>query len=135
MHFRNLLKIAAPLLLLIASSCIKSNNEDPAALSRNSVNVRQNPNPYYYQPPQSGYRPYVQSAAPPAQPYYQPPAYQAPQPYSPYGGPAASRFYSNPYAIPPSTKYQRYDADQYYVPPTRYNNVESPTTWSGSSGR
>lgn len=59
--------------------------------------------------------------APPAY-YYQ----QQPQAYPYYGQAPGSRFYSNPYAIPPSasTQYQYYDADQYYVPPTYQNNVE-----------
>jgi hypothetical protein len=38
----------------------------------------------------------------------------------------ASRFYSNPYAIPATSRYPQYDADQYYVPPTYYRNIEQP---------
>lgn len=70
---------------------------------------QQQPAPYYY-PPQQQQQPA----------YYQPaPRYQQPQ-----GG---SRYYSNPYAIPPSSQYPNYDADQYYVPPTYYNNIETPS--------
>lgn len=53
----------------------------------------------------------------PQQHQYAPPVYQAPQP--------GSRFYSNPYAIPPSPYYPNYDADQYYVPPAYYNGLEA----------
>ncbi len=65
--------------------------------------------------------------------YYRQPSYAPPQRYAPppqnsyYGGgnvTPGSRFYSNPYAIPPSTQYPYYDADQYYVPPTYYRNIE-----------
>lgn len=35
-----------------------------------------------------------------------------------------SRFYSNPYAIPASSQYMRYDTDQYYAPPLHSQNVE-----------
>lgn len=85
-----------------------------------------------YQPPQQyapqGYNPAPQQYA--AQPYqYQ----QQQQPYYPpqgYGQPsyqpaaAGSRFYSNPYAIPPTSSYPYYDADQYYVPPSYSANAE-----------
>lgn len=84
-------------------------------------------------PVRGSYRPHSTPAyrqAPPP-PYY----YQAqPQPYPYYGqANAGSRFYSNPYAIPPSasTQYQYYDADQYYVPPTYQNNVESQYDGNG----
>lgn len=123
MRLKNLSKRAiyffAFCFLLPLSACKIVPKEDDDQV-RNSINVRQNPNPYYYQqqqyqPPQYQPQPY----------YYYPPQPQYKQPYQqqPYGG-AGSRFYSNPYAIPPSPQYQQYDADQYYVPPTYYNNVE-----------
>jgi hypothetical protein len=53
------------------------------------------------------------------------PNYYYPSPYQ-QGGSPGSRFYSDPYAIPPANQYyQRYDMDQYYVPPNYYNNVEA----------
>lgn len=36
-----------------------------------------------------------------------------------------SRFYSNPYSIPASNRYMRYDTDQYYTPPINSQNVEA----------
>jgi hypothetical protein len=87
---------------------------------RNNLNSqpRQDPTNYYYQQPQ------VPNSYQQRQPYYY---QQQQQQYAPqnYGVPA-SRYYSNPYAIPPSNSYQRYDADQYYVPPNYYQNIESP---------
>jgi len=73
-------------------------------------------NQQYYQPPYQ-------------QPVYQQPQqyYQQPAPYySPYQNVApGSRFYSNPYAIPPAQySSPQYDSDQYYVPPTSYENIE-----------
>ena len=62
--------------------------------------------------------------------YYRQPAYPnyyQPQPYTqnPYqGNYGGSRYYSNPYAIPSQQSYPYYDGDQYYVPPTYYNNAE-----------
>jgi len=68
-----------------------------------------------------GQMPQPQYQAPyPAQ--YYPPSY-ASAPYQVYPN-AGSRFYSNPYAIPPSPYYQQYDADQYYVPPTYSYGME-----------
>lgn len=68
-----------------------------------------------------GQMPAAQYQAPyPAQ--YYPPSYSSP-PYQVYPN-AGSRFYSNPYAIPPSPYYQQYDADQYYVPPTYSYGME-----------
>ena len=79
--------------------------------------------------PQYGNQGYVPPAPRYQKPYYQQnPYYHTPQPQyrSPYqrGVVPGSRFYSNPYAIPPSNQYPQYDADQYYVPPTYYQNVE-----------
>lgn len=128
--------LASGLLLLVVSSCSKS---DPYLYDRTGFDrdarpvVAPNPNvktssPEYYQqqPPYgSGYQQAPQAYAPiPYQPQY--PAYGQPvypQQYPQQGG---SRYYSNPYAIPPSNNYypQRYDVDQYYVPPTYYNNIE-----------
>ena len=73
-----------------------------------------------YVPAQPRYQqqqPYYQQQ----QPYYQQQQYRSPYQQNVVPG---SRFYSNPYAIPPSTQYPQYDADQYYVPPTYYQNVE-----------
>lgn len=53
---------------------------------------------------------------------FYPPSYSSP-PYQVYPN-AGSRFYSNPYAIPPSPYYPQYDADQYYVPPTYAYGME-----------
>lgn len=129
--------LSSGLLLLVVSSCSKS---DPYLYDRTGFDrdarpvVAPNPNvktssPEYYQqqPPYgSGYQQAPQAYAPiPYQPQYpayaQPPVY--PQQYPQQGG---SRYYSNPYAISPSNNYypQRYDVDQYYVPPTYYNNIE-----------
>ena len=74
----------------------------------------------YTSPPASYYQQQQQYQAP--APYYQPPQQYQQQPYyTPQGG---SRFYSNPYAIPPSNYYPNYDADQYYVPPAYIQNNE-----------
>ena len=71
-------------------------------------------------------RPREDYYAPPPQQYYQPTSHyrQPPQPYW-QGGAPSSRYYENPYEIP-ATPYGQpyYDADQYYVPPTYYRNVE-----------
>ncbi len=61
----------------------------------------------------------------PQQQYY-PPNYASP-PYQVYPN-AGSRFYSNPYAIPPSPYYPQYDVDQYYVPPTYSYGMEQSGT-------
>jgi hypothetical protein len=101
-------------------------------------NSAQQRNQQYNQQPQ-----YQQPSAPPNQ-YYQSPQYApVPQqqyyqsqqvPYS-YGGAPASRFYSNPYDVQPMQQYRPYyDADQYYVPPTKYNNVELQPKASNGSG-
>lgn len=79
-------------------------------------------NPYGAPPQQYQQQPQQQYAPPPPQQYQ-----QVPYPASPYGQqvPPGSRYYSNPYAIPPSQQhYPNYDADQYYVPPAYFNNVE-----------
>ena len=70
--------------------------------------VRVAPDYYYRQPAQQN--------------YYQ----QQQQRYQPYNnqGYGGSRYYSNPYAMPPQGAYPNYDADQYYVPPTYYNNSD-----------
>jgi hypothetical protein len=69
--------------------------------------------------PNPGYPPQYQQQMP--QQYY-PPNYSSP-PYQVYPN-AGSRFYSNPYAIPPSPYYPQYDVDQYYVPPTYSYGME-----------
>jgi hypothetical protein len=117
-------------LILIAASCATIEDDGGAALSPNIVPsaTRQNfaqpqyqPQPYQpqayqpvYQPPM--YQPQYQQMPPQSYYYQQQPTY-----YPPQGG---SRYYSNPYAIPPSSRYPYYDSDQYYVPPTYYNNLE-----------
>ena len=74
--------------------------------------------------PNPGYQPQYQQQMQqqmPQQQYY-PPNYASP-PYQVYPN-AGSRFYSNPYAIPPSPYYPQYDVDQYYVPPTYSYGME-----------
>lgn len=72
--------------------------------------------------------------------YYRQPAYnsyyqQRQQNYQPYNQyPGGSSNYSNPYAFPQHGAYPNYDADQYYVPPTYYNNAD-PSTGSNAGGR
>jgi len=119
------------LLLLSLNSCSSDNddysryeNTNPNQVSSNPVNQKsgtqvapnyyrqgqqQAPQAQYQQPPYQQQQPYQQQY----QDYYQ----QQPQQYQQQGG---SRYYSNPYSIPPSSSYQNYDADQYYVPPTNY---------------
>ena len=55
--------------------------------------------------------------------YYPKPYYQQQYPKKPN-----SRAYSNPYAFPQQYSPPLYDADQYYVPPTQYYNIEKPQT-------
>ena len=73
-----------------------------------------------YQLPQQQYPPQYQQQ--PQQQYY-PQTYGTVAPYQVYPN-AGSRFYSNPYAIPPSPYYPQYDVDQYYVPPTYSYGME-----------
>ena len=81
-------------------------------------NQQQAPAPYYQQ------QGYVQQQYQPPQPYYQ---QQAQQNYYQNAPAPASRYYSNPYDIPPYGNHYapRYDTDQYYVPPTSYQNIEN----------
>ncbi len=80
--------------------------------------------PYYQQQQQYQYQQPPQNYQ--QQQYYQRQPYQQQNPT--VGG---SRYYANPYAIPPSAQYpNNYDADQYYVPPAYYNNVEPQQTQS-----
>jgi hypothetical protein len=102
--------------------------EQPQNSGQNGSINKIAPDYYYRQPAYSNYQyppqpqAYQQPYYPPAQQYQQPnPYYYQPQNYQPQVIPG-SRFYSNPYAIPPSSRYPNYDADQYYVPPTQYNN-------------
>ena len=90
---------------------------------------------YFYRQAQGGmgggYPPQYQQQMPQQQ--YYPPNYASP-PYQVYPN-AGSRFYSNPYAIPPSPYYPQYDVDQYYVPPTYSYGMEqsgTPTNRSNS---
>lgn len=106
---------------------------------------RRSPPDYYnqrqapYYPQQQGYYP-----APQQQGYYsqqgqqgyapQQRAYAPQQSYSATPQPA-SRFYNNPYdTVPQQNYYPRYDADQYYVPPTYYNSAESGSDY-GTQGK
>jgi hypothetical protein len=100
----------------------------PARTAPDYYNRQQYPAQQQYYPPQAqqyapqGQMPYaVPQAMPPQQYYYPQPSYA--QPGYPQMVPG-SRFYSNPYAVPPSNYYSYYDADQYYVPPYYQNNIE-----------
>jgi hypothetical protein len=89
-----------------ARPVVAPNPNSPKPVAPDYYRQQQYGAPYQQQMPPQGYAPYPQS-------------YGYPQQYQ--GG--GSRYYSNPYAIPPATQYyQRYDVDQYYVPPTYYNN-------------
>lgn len=94
------------------------NARAPQRVAPDYYNRRQ---PTYYAP-----SPYYRQPAP----TYAPPAnqgYGQRQQY--YGG--GSRSYSNPYALP-----QRgFDSDQYYVPPTYYNNVDQGNSGTKSSNK
>lgn len=95
---------------------------------------QQNPTtPLHNAPARGGYQ--IPVAPVPAKPYngssgtqqYYYPQGQGhiPQARQGRGVSPGSRFYSNPYAIPPSgNAYPYYDSDQYYTPPIYYNNVE-----------
>lgn len=94
---------------------------DPGAAPNNANNpnapMKVAPDYYYRQPmyPQAAPQQYYPQQQ---QNPYQQPGYQQQVP-------PGSRYYSNPYAIPPSGGYYpQYDGDQYYVPPAYYNNVE-----------
>lgn len=95
-----------------------------ATAKQATINSQPTPQQGYYQQAPQGYY-----AAP--QPYYQqvPSGYYVQQPYPaqyPQQVAPASRFYSNPYAIPPSNQApQYYDSDQYYTAPTYYRS-DSP---------
>ncbi len=121
--------LLSPLVAGILFFAISCSSEDPYLYDRPGFDegnspakkYRQNPEgparvapDYYYRQP--AYPP--QGYAPQQQPYYYPPQ-QQPY-YAPQQPPPGSRFYSNPYAIPPTSEYPYYDADQYYVPPTSY---------------
>jgi len=74
--------------------------------------------------PQGGQAPsYPQQQFQPQPQQYYPQTYGSVAPYQVYPN-AGSRFYSNPYAIPPSPYYPQYDVDQYYVPPTYSYGME-----------
>jgi hypothetical protein len=115
--------VLASLSTCSSSNSVKVNPVNSTRSYTKSATPNQNP---YYQAPQAQRPNYQQQyQAPPQQYYnyqqaYQPQSYQPQQQYQqPYAQPAASRFYSNPYAIPPTTQQNpRYDVDQYYVPPT-----------------
>jgi len=79
----------------------------PNRLPPDYYNQQQN---YYSSPP----APYYQ------QPQYQQPAYRGGSSAYPQQPKYGSSYYSNPYAMPSP----QYDGDQYYVPPTYYNNTD-----------
>lgn len=54
-----------------------------------------------------------------------------PRSYQPYYQPN-SRTYNNPYNYPPRNYYPYYDFDQYYVPPTQYQNIENRSGFSNT---
>jgi hypothetical protein len=108
---------------------------DPGTSPSNGINGGNVPPDYFYRQAQMGMNQPSYPQTPPNYPQPQPMPYSAPyqaQYYPPsYASPpyqvypnAGSRFYSNPYAIPPSPYYQQYDADQYYVPPTYSYGME-----------
>lgn len=112
----------ARLLAVIATVLLAScNSYDPYLYDRPGFDygtrpvVQGNPNAPVRVSPDYYYR---QPAVRPNQ-YYQ----QRQQRYQPYNG-NGSRYYSNPYALPANGAYPNYDADQYYVPPTYYNNAD-----------
>lgn len=115
------INISFILCLIFCFSC-SGNSRLEEKIDSRPVYSPNDPTNSYYQVP-SGIQQYQQNP-------YQPPYQQQRQQYyqQPYVPPTyavpASRYYSNPYAIPPSTVYQRYDADQYYVPPNYYQNIE-----------
>lgn len=121
---QNVKNIFICLLLLFIFSCAGNNSQEERASLKEVYNQNDPTNSYYQAP--SAVQQYQQQYPQYQRPYQQQQYYQ-PQPYIPptYSVPA-SRYYSNPYAIPPSNSYQRYDADQYYVPPNYYQNIERP---------
>jgi hypothetical protein len=112
-------------MLLLTSAC--NNGEDPYIYDRIGNDdfrsaPRNNPRTSYQSPPRQQYQqpnPYQQNQNGYAQPHQ---GYQQNQPLQrPQGG---SRQYYNPYDIAPENYNYYYDSDQYYVPPSGYNNVE-----------
>lgn len=105
--------------LCLASGCIRN----PDSYDQNDYN---NPSGYYSAGERSQYNNYNRPAPRQYnQQHYQNQGYYQQQnngyyPY-PQGG---SRSYENPYDLPPSSNYQYYDSDQYYVPQRSYQNVE-----------
>lgn len=132
----NVNRCKALILLLVAASC----GGDPYLYDRTGFDqdarpvVAPNPRapnsvpPDYYQHQQQygGYQQVPPQNYAPYPPAYHQPIYPQPAPvYQQYPQGGGSRYYSNPYAIPPAAGYyQRYDVDQYYVPPTYYNNSD-----------
>lgn len=112
----------------------------PQMRDPNAATTRVAPDYYYRQPTYAPPSPYMQPQTYQPQPYAVAPQQSyAPQPYQqapaayyapPSAIPAAqadvggSRYYTNPYAIPPSAQAPRYDGDQFYVPPIYRNNIE-----------
>jgi len=91
--------------------------------SYNSLDPRfaQAQQPYGVQQPYQG-----QVRQQPVQPYYQQQPQQQPRAvhYQMQQSAPGSRLYSDPYAIPPAPQAPRYDADQFYTPPSYQNNME-----------
>ncbi len=117
----------------------------PQMRDPNATTARVAPDYYYRQPTYAPPSPYIQPQAYQPQPYAMPPHQSyAPQPYqqipaayyappsSPQADAGGSRYYTNPYAIPPSAQAPRYDGDQFYVPPIYRNNIEPQTQQSRS---
>jgi hypothetical protein len=102
---------------------------EPGSIPNQTQGAKVAPDYYYRQTPPTSpygnpnppYQQYPQQPAPYQNQYYQPPYSAAPYQIYPNAG---SRFYSNPYAIPPSPYNPQYDVDQYYVPPTYSYGVE-----------
>lgn len=120
LFIKSIIRLIVPGFLLLISGCTSDENSDMNRPGYDSATRPQNPaynnapGYYYHQP---GYAP---QPVPAPAPYY-----QQQQQYQQV--PPGSRYYSNPYDIPPAGNgYNYYDADQYYVPPTRYNNNEGP---------
>lgn len=103
---------------------------NPNIIQRAPDSYYRQPQPYYPQQ-QNYYQAQPQPYYPQQQNYGQQQQYQP----APYNGAPGSRFYSNPYSVPQPSYYPNYDVDQYYVPPTNYNNVEPEQKQSNSQGK
>ncbi len=102
-------RLAATYLLLFGLVCC---GRDPNIYDQNRTKAPTQTGQNYYPKTQKKLRQYYQA------PYQR-------VPYSKQRG--GSRYYSNPYAIPPSSRYNVYDADHYYVPPSYYGVDQHPS--------